>query len=109
LHDDKVDKINRRGFGEACGDVVRLEIIGEVAVLEPQTRERNPRTLEIPIRHGEGGGRFEDADEPIRLQYEAPVDEPIYLRLARATQEDIGFWGFIGQNGGSGAVREAAA
>jgi hypothetical protein len=108
LHDDEVDKVHAGGLVQACGEVVRVEIGWRVDVPEPELTEGDAVALEVPICHCERGDSFQDADEPIGLEHELPVDEPVDLGLARLSEENVGFRGLVCEDGRSGTICEAA-
>src|SRR3569833_139795 len=96
LHDNKVHKVDGTSYVELGGVVVRVNVTGEVPKREPYVEEGDAVALEIPVRHGEGQYRLEDADEPVSLDNELPVYQPVLAYYARLAQEHIRLRGFVG-------------
>ncbi len=67
LHDDQINEVDGTSFVEARGGVVGVDVAGEIAVLEPEGREGDAASLEVPVRHGEGGNCLKDANEAVGL------------------------------------------
>lgn len=61
----------------------------------------------VPIRHCEGRDSFEDANEPVGLEYELPVDEAVDSGLAGLAAENVGFGGLVCEDGRNGTICEA--
>lgn len=107
-HDDNIDEIDGRSLRESCIVVLLRHIVGHRAILEPESAERKSGSLEVPVGHDERCEGLEHPDEPVRLQHQAPIDQAIRFGVARLAEQDVSFGLFVGQNGGSGAVGEAA-
>jgi hypothetical protein len=107
-HDDEVDKVHTGGLVQACGEVVRVHIGWRDNVPESELTEGDVVALEVPICHCKRGGGFEDTDEPIGLEHELPVDEPVDLGLAGLSEENVGFRGLVCEDGRSGTICDAA-
>lgn len=69
-------------------------------------RERHPVALEVPVGHGEGQGRLEQADEAVGLEDQLSVYQPVFAHCAGLAEEDVCFRGFVGESDGGHGVGE---
>ena len=107
-HDHDVDEVDGGSLGEFVVVVLHRHTIGDGAKLEPESAEWKPVPLEVPVRHDERREGLHHPDKPVPLHDQAPIDQAIRLGVTRFTEQDVSFGFFVGQNGGSGAVGEAA-
>lgn len=109
LHDDEVDKVNRRRLCQLLVVVFRRHVGRDLAEAEPQVLEGDAVALEVPVRHGKGRQRLCYADYGVGVEDELPVYQPVFLDVSRWAAQQVCFGLLIGQDGCSGAVSEAAA
>lgn len=83
LHNDEINEVDRRSYVELLGIVIRVDVIRENAIGEPQRAEGDSVTLEIPISHGERSHGFDHTKDPIRLDDELPIDQPVFFEVTR--------------------------
>lgn len=107
-HDHDIDEVDGRSLGEFLVVVFHTHTVGNGAKLEPESAEWKTVPLEVPVRHDERREGLYHPDEPVPLEDQLPIDQAIRLGVTRFPEQDVGFGFFVGQNGGSGAVGEAA-
>lgn len=108
LHDHQIDEVDGAGLVEDGRGGRAVHAGGRRAEAEPQRREVQALPLAVPVGHGEGGDGLDDTGEAVGLHDQLPVDEAIALGVARRAGQHVGFWGFVGDCCGGGAVGEAA-
>ena len=108
LHNHQINKIDTRSLIQLARHEIRIQPIRQRTILEPQIIKPNAVTFQIPICHRERSQRLHHTNEPIRLKNKLPIHQTVFLSLARFAKHDVCFGGFIGENGGSSAVGEAA-
>lgn len=94
-HDDQVDEIDTRCFGQLLVGVILIDGRWQVAVFKPEIIERNAVALEVPVRHRKGAHSFYDTDEAVGLEYEFPINQAVDFGLAGPSEQDVGFRSFI--------------
>lgn len=91
LHDNEIDKVDGGSLVDSLGVVLLTDAIGNFAEGKPELAEWDAVALQVPVGHGERGESLENAHETVGLENELPVDEAVFLDVARTTEEHVSF------------------
>lgn len=106
LHDNQVHKVDGARLVQLRLVVVGIDRVRQLSEREPNVGEGNALALQVPVRHGERRYRLDEADEPVRLQDELPINEAVLARHSRFPQEYVGLRSLICEGDGSESVGE---